>query len=88
MPELPVKEVRPSELHLPEIKREDIVRALSDIKMPEVDLTKIERPRIERASRSRTSSAVSRTLIAPCANRQSRTTSNAYTLVNNSVRKR
>jgi hypothetical protein len=52
MPELPVKEVRPSELHLPEIKREDIVRALSDIKMPEVDLTRIERPNLDEATRS------------------------------------
>jgi hypothetical protein len=52
MPELPVKEVRPSELHLPEIKREDIVRALSDIKMPDVDLTRIERPNLDEATRS------------------------------------
>jgi hypothetical protein len=67
MPELPVKEVRPSELHLPEIKREEIVRALSDIripdvkmpdvkmpdvKMPEVDLSKIERPNVDQASKS------------------------------------
>jgi hypothetical protein len=57
MPELPVKEVRPSELHLPEIKREEIVRALSDIrmpdvKMPEVDLSKIERPNVDQATRS------------------------------------
>jgi len=62
MPELPVKEVRPSELHLPEIKREEIVRALSDmkmpdvkmpdVKMPEVDLSKIERPNVDQATRS------------------------------------
>ena len=57
MPELPVKEVRPSELHLPEIKREEIVRALSDIKMPdvkmpEVDLSKIERPNVDQATKS------------------------------------
>ena len=31
MPELPVKEGRLSELHLPEIKREDIVRSLSEM---------------------------------------------------------
>src|SRR5204863_3717366 len=57
MPELPVKEVRPSELHLPEIKRDDIVRALSDMKMPDVklpdvDLTNIERPNVDKASKS------------------------------------
>jgi hypothetical protein len=48
MPELPVKEVRPSELHLPEIKRDEIVRALSEIRMPEIDLPKIDLPKIER----------------------------------------
>ena len=47
MPELPVKEVRLPELHLPEIKRDDIVRALSDIPRPDVDLSKIERPKID-----------------------------------------
>ncbi|HEV8401758.1 MAG TPA: hypothetical protein VGQ31_01850 [Candidatus Limnocylindrales bacterium] len=57
MPELPVKEVRPSELHLPEIKREEIVRALSDIRMPEVrmpdvDLSRIERPDVDQATKS------------------------------------
>ncbi len=60
MPELPVKEVRPSELHLPEIKREDIVRALSDLKMPEVDLTKLERPRIERPNLDEATRSVGR----------------------------
>jgi len=44
MPELPVKEVRPSELHLPEIKRDQIVRSLSEIHLPSVDLSKVERP--------------------------------------------
>jgi hypothetical protein len=38
MPELPVKEIRPSELHLPEIKREDIVRSLSEIRLPSIEL--------------------------------------------------
>jgi len=38
MPELPVKEVRPAELHLPEIKREQIVRALSEIHLPAFEL--------------------------------------------------
>ena len=52
MPELPVKEVRPSELHLPEIKRDDIVRALSEIRMPEIDLPRIERPDVDLSARS------------------------------------
>jgi len=47
MPELPVKEVRLSELHLPEIKRDDILRSLSEIRLPEVDLSHLERPRID-----------------------------------------
>lgn len=38
MPEIPVKEGRPSELHLPEIKREQIIRALSGIHLPAFDL--------------------------------------------------
>jgi hypothetical protein len=52
MPELPVKEVRQSELHLPEIKREEIVRALSEIRMPDIDLPRIERPTIDLSGRS------------------------------------
>lgn len=47
MPELPVKDVRLPELHLPELKRDDILRALSDIPRPDVDLSKIERPRMD-----------------------------------------
>jgi hypothetical protein len=47
MPELPVKDVRLSELHLPELKRDDIMRALSEIPRPDVDLTKLERPKID-----------------------------------------
>ena len=42
MPEFTVKEVRLPELHLPEVKRDEIVRALSGIRVPEVDLTKVE----------------------------------------------
>ncbi len=42
MPELPVKEVRIAELHLPELKREDIVRTLSEIHLPEIDMPKVE----------------------------------------------
>jgi hypothetical protein len=47
MPELPVKEARLSELHLPEIKRDDIMRSLSGIHLPDVDLSRLERPRID-----------------------------------------
>jgi hypothetical protein len=46
VPELPVQEVRLSELHLPEIKREEIVRSLSEVRVPTLDLAAIERPRI------------------------------------------
>lgn len=49
MPELPVREARLSELHLPEIKRDDIVRSLSEIHLPDVDLPRLERPRIDLA---------------------------------------
>jgi hypothetical protein len=46
VPELPVQEVRLSELHLPEIKRDEIVRSLSEVRVPTLDLAVIERPRI------------------------------------------
>jgi hypothetical protein len=52
MPELPVKDLRLSELHLPEIKRDDIVRTLSE-KLPSVDLSAIELPRRDREQTSR-----------------------------------
>jgi hypothetical protein len=44
MPELPVKEIRRTELHLPEIKRDDIVRSLSGIRLPAIELPKVELP--------------------------------------------
>lgn len=47
MPELPIKEGRLSDLHLPEIKREDIVRSLSEIRLPDIDLTRLERPKFD-----------------------------------------
>ena len=47
MPEFPVTGVRLSELHLPEIKRDDIVRSLSEIRLPDIDLPRLERPRID-----------------------------------------
>jgi hypothetical protein len=40
MPEFTVKEVRLPELHLPEIKRDDIVRSLSGVRLPDVDLAR------------------------------------------------
>jgi hypothetical protein len=52
MPELPVKDLRLSELHLPEIKRDDIVRTLSE-KLPSVDLSAIELPKRDREQPSR-----------------------------------
>lgn len=38
MPEFTFKEVRLPELHLPEIKRDEIVRALAGVRLPDVDL--------------------------------------------------
>jgi hypothetical protein len=43
MPEFTVKEVRLPELHLPEINRDEIVRSLSGVRLPEVDLGKARR---------------------------------------------
>jgi hypothetical protein len=51
MPELPVKDVRLSELHLPELKREDIVRAISDIRGPDVDMSRLERSKNDLSER-------------------------------------
>jgi hypothetical protein len=45
MPVLPVKETRSLELRLPEINRDDIIRTLSE-KLPDVDLSKVERPKM------------------------------------------
>jgi hypothetical protein len=47
MPDLPVKDSRLSALHLPEFKRDDIVRSLSEMHLPDTDLSKIQRPKIE-----------------------------------------
>src|SRR4029077_20381141 len=46
VPELAAQEVRLAELHLPEIKRDEIVRSLSEVRVPTLDLAAIERPRI------------------------------------------
>lgn len=47
MPELPVKEVRLPELQLPELDRAEIVRALSEIRRPTIDLPDIGRPSLQ-----------------------------------------
>jgi len=47
MPEFNVKEVRLPELHLPEIKRDDIVRSLSGVRLPDVDLAKARPVRVK-----------------------------------------
>jgi hypothetical protein len=47
MPEFTVKEVRMPELHLPEINRDDIVRTLSGVRLPEVDLARARRAKIK-----------------------------------------
>ena len=52
MPELPVKEVRLPELHLPEIDRDQIISSLSGLRLPAVDITTIERPRFGRQART------------------------------------
>jgi hypothetical protein len=52
MPELPVKDLRLSELHLPEIKRDDIVRTLSE-RLPSIDLSAVELPGRDRRATSR-----------------------------------
>lgn len=46
MPEFTVKEVRLPELHLPEIKRDDIVRSLSGVRLPEVDFSRARKATI------------------------------------------
>ncbi len=53
MPELPVKEVRLPELHLPEIDRDQIISSLSGLRLPAVDISAIERPRFGRQARTR-----------------------------------
>ena len=47
MPEIPVKEVRLPELHLPEISRDEILKTVSEVRRPDFDLSDIQRPKIE-----------------------------------------
>jgi hypothetical protein len=67
MPEFTTKEVRLPELHLPEIKRDEIVRALSGIRLPEVDLAKARRTSIKVPAVTVTSSDVGKVLAAGAA---------------------
>ena len=45
MPDSTVKDARPAVLRLPEMGRQQIMRALSDMHMPDIDLTHIELPK-------------------------------------------
>lgn len=47
MPELPTIEGRIPELRLPEISRDEIVRSLSEIRRPDIDLNAIEWPKVD-----------------------------------------
>lgn len=67
MPEFSVREVRLPELHLPEIKRDDIVRSLSGIHIPEVDLAKARTSRIRLPAITVTGSDLGRLLAAGAA---------------------
>ena len=67
MPEFTVKEVRLPELHLPEIKRDDIVRSLSGMRLPDVDLGKARNVRIKVPTVTLTGSDVGRLLAAGAA---------------------
>jgi hypothetical protein len=67
MPEFTVKEVRLPELHLPEIKRDDIVRSLSGIRLPDVDLGKARSARIKVPAVTLTSSDVGKLVAAGAA---------------------
>jgi hypothetical protein len=62
MPEFTVKEVRLPELHMPELKREEIVRSLAGIRLPEVDLAKARDIRIKVPTVTLTSSDVGKIL--------------------------
>ena len=67
MPEFTIKEVRLPELHLPEIKRDDIVRSLSGVRLPEVDLAKARRTTIKVPAVSVTGADVGKVLAAGAA---------------------
>jgi hypothetical protein len=47
MPDPTVKEARPAVLRLPRMRRDQIIKALSEVRLPDIDLTKIDLPRLE-----------------------------------------
>ena len=67
MPEFTVKEVRLPELHMPEVKRDDIVRSLSGVRLPEIDLPKARDVRIKMPMITLTGSDVGKLLAAVAA---------------------
>ena len=67
MPEFTVKEVHLPELHLPEINRDEIVRSLSGVRLPDVDLARARRGRINVPMVSLTSADVGRLIAAAAA---------------------
>lgn len=67
MPEFTVKEVRLPELHLAEIKRDDIVRSLSGVRLPEVDLATVRQATIRVPAVRLTSSDVGKLIAAGAA---------------------
>jgi hypothetical protein len=67
MPEFTLKEVRLPELHLPEVKRDDIVRSLSGVRLPEVDLAKAGNVRIKIPAVSLTASDIGKVIAAGAA---------------------
>ena len=67
MPEFTVKEVRMPELHLPEVKRDEIVRALSGVRLPEVDLARARRATLKIPTVTLTSDDIGRLVAAGAA---------------------
>lgn len=67
MPEFNVREVRLPELHLPEIKRDEIVRSLSGMHLPEVDLAAARPSRISLPAVGVTTADLGRMLAAAAA---------------------
>ena len=64
MPEPTVKSARPAVLRLPEMGRHQIMRALSEIHLPDIDLTKIDLTHIELPKAAQDQIAKSRSDIA------------------------
>ena len=64
MPEPTVKSARPAVLRLPEMGRQQIMRALSEIHLPDIDLTKIDLTHIELPKAAQDQIAKSRADIA------------------------